>query len=83
MQKITTEPLPQQFQQKISNCIESHDVLYVNQEKDVNFVVIGIEDWKAIEETVFLNKIPNLVESIHQANKEPLEQGTALEDLDW
>jgi PHD/YefM family antitoxin component YafN of YafNO toxin-antitoxin module len=48
-----------------------------------HFVVLGEKDWKAIEETLYLNQFPGLTESINDAANEPLDQGTALEDLDW
>jgi hypothetical protein len=45
---------------------------------------IGVEDWQAIEETIFLNRIPGFVESVHQAYQEILEDGgVPLEELDW
>jgi antitoxin YefM len=83
MLEITANNLPEHFQQKINHCVESHEVLYVNRTEGEYFVVIGAEDWRAIEETIFLNKIPELVKSIHQAHQEPLEQGTPLKELDW
>jgi PHD/YefM family antitoxin component YafN of YafNO toxin-antitoxin module len=45
--------------------------------------VLGAEDWRAIEETIYLNQIPGLVDSIHKAANEPLEKGTLLEKLRW
>jgi len=39
--------------------------------------------WKAIEETLYLNQFAGLVESIHDAASESLDEGTRLEELDW
>ena len=83
MLEITANNLPQNFQQKINYCVENHEVLRVNRIEGEYFVVIGVEDWRAIEETLYLTKIPGFAESIHQANQEPLEQGTLLKELDW
>jgi antitoxin YefM len=83
MREITADNLPLDFQQKVNHCVSNHEVLHVNGTEGKYFVVIGAEDWRAIEETLFLNKIPGLVESIHQAHQEPLEQGTSLKELDW
>ena len=69
------------LQQQVARCIESHDVLHVKQAEGESFVVIGAEDWQAIEETLFLNRIPGLVESIHQEVLE--EGGVPLKELDW
>ena len=67
----------------IDQTIANHQVLKVKRKNGENFVVIGEKDWKAIEETLYLNQFPGLVESIHEADSEPLEEGTTLEDLDW
>ncbi|WP_353569893.1 type II toxin-antitoxin system Phd/YefM family antitoxin [Candidatus Albibeggiatoa sp. nov. BB20] len=83
MLQTTAIQLQKNLQQEIKPCIENHEILHVNQHDSENFVIISASDWRAIEETLFLNQIPNMVESIHEAAAEPLEQGTCLEDLDW
>jgi len=61
----------------------NHEVLKVKRRNGENFVVIGEKDWKAIEETLYLNQFPGLAESIRESANEPLEEGTPLEELDW
>lgn len=39
-----------------------------------NAVLISEDDWKAIEETIYLNQIPNMAESILNGAKEPLSE---------
>ncbi len=63
--------------------ILNHEVLKVKRRSGENFVVIGEKDWKAIEETLYLNQFPDLVKSIRASAKEPIEKGTPLEELDW
>jgi antitoxin YefM len=48
-----------------------------------NAVLISEQDWKAIQETLYLQSVPGLLESIHQSAKEPLEECVRLEDLEW
>jgi hypothetical protein len=36
-----------------------------------------------MEETLYLNQFPGLVESIHHAAAESLDEGTPPEELDW
>ena len=38
-----------------------------------NAVLILEDDWNAIQETLYLNSIPGMAESIVEAGKEPLE----------
>ena len=42
--------------------------------KKGNAVLISEDDWKAIQETLYLNSIPGMAESIIQAGMEPLEE---------
>jgi len=84
MLETTVDYLHKNLQQEVSRCLESHEVLHVKQAEGESFVVIGAEDWQAIEETLFLNRIPGLVGSIHQAHQEVLEEGgVPLKELDW
>jgi PHD/YefM family antitoxin component YafN of YafNO toxin-antitoxin module len=83
MLQTTIDNFHQNLQQEVDNCIENHEILHVNRQQGEDFVVISATDWRAIEETLFLNKIPGLVASINQAAQEPLDQGTLLKDLDW
>lgn len=39
------------------------------------------EDWEAIQETLYLQAIPGMVDSIRQAREESVE--AASEELDW
>lgn len=46
-----------------------------------NAVLVGEDDWQAIQETLFLASVPELTESIRQARAEGVEAGS--QDLDW
>lgn len=46
-----------------------------------NAVLVSEADWQAIQETLFLESVPGMVESIRQARDEGLEAGSV--DLDW
>ena len=46
-----------------------------------NAVLIGEADWRAIQETLALQAVPGLAESIRQARAEGIEAGST--DLDW
>lgn len=49
--------------------------------KKASAVLISEEDWKSIEETLYLTSIPGMRESIKRGLKEPLSQATAK--LKW
>ncbi len=83
MIETTANHFRQHLKTQIDECITTHDVLRVTRRNGENFVVLGEGDWKAIEETLYLNQFPGLVQSIHNAAQEPLEEGTAFEELEW
>ncbi len=83
MRETTANMFRQQLKSEVDNCVANHEVLRVKRRNGENFVVIGEADWQAIEETLHLNQFPGLVQSIHEAAKEPLEEGVPLEELEW
>ncbi|WP_292661194.1 type II toxin-antitoxin system Phd/YefM family antitoxin [Nitratifractor sp.] len=64
----------------IDETAESHEPVIITGKRH-NAVMLSLEDWKAIEETLYLNAIPGLVESITEAKNSPDEEFS--EDLDW
>jgi antitoxin YefM len=46
-----------------------------------NAVLIGEEDWRSIQETLYLTSIPGMVESIVEGMKTPSEE--LAEKLEW
>lgn len=61
---------------------KSHIPVLLTGKKN-NVVIISAEDWRAIEETIYLNSIPGLADSIKQAREEPLSEGVELKDVNW
>ncbi|VEN73052.1 Antitoxin [Candidatus Desulfarcum epimagneticum] len=83
MREISANEFRKRLKSWVDETISERRVLKVNRRNGQNFMVIGEDDWRAIEETIYLNGIPGLVESIHEADREPLEHGIHLEDLEW
>jgi PHD/YefM family antitoxin component YafN of YafNO toxin-antitoxin module len=46
-----------------------------------NAILLAEEDWRSIQETLFLHSIPGMVESIQKARKDGIEKGSGK--LDW
>lgn len=46
-----------------------------------NAVLVGEDDWQAIQETLFLESVPGLTESIRQARAEGVDAGS--QELGW
>jgi antitoxin YefM len=83
MSETTANEFRKTLKSQVDRTIADHEVLKVKRRNGEDFVVIGEKDWQAIEETLYLNRFPGLVESIHRADQEPLDKGTPLEKLDW
>lgn len=63
------ENIYQLIQEVNDNCVP---VIITNNEGK-NAVLIGEEDWRAIEETLYLVSIPGMAESIIDGGNTPLE----------
>jgi len=55
----------------------------ITNNKGRNAVLIGEEDWRAIEETLFLMSVPGMAESILEGGKTPLEECLTEDEVGW
>ena len=56
--------------QIVSEVNESSQPITITNNRGKNAVLIGEEDWKAIQETLYLNSIPGLSQSILASKEE-------------
>ena len=59
---------------------QSHEPVHVIG-KNGAVVMVAEDDWKAVEETLFLTSIPGMRESIIKGMQEPIEK--CSDTLDW
>jgi len=59
---------------------DSHEPVIISGKRN-NAVLISEEDWRAIQETLYLDAIPGMRESILDGMKEPLSE--SVSDPDW
>lgn len=64
----------------IDEANDSHQPIYIKSKRK-NAVLIAEEDWRAIEETLYLISIPGIRESIREGLNTPLDECTR--ELDW
>ena len=48
-----------------------------------NAILVSEQEWNEIQETLYLQSIPGMVESIHQAAATPIEDCIDVKDIDW
>jgi antitoxin YefM len=82
MQSFTIQEAQDNLSNLIDDVAKGHLPIAISSDFN-DAVLISKEDWDAIQETLYLNQIPNLVESIKQSSHEPLEDCIRLEDLEW
>jgi antitoxin YefM len=58
----------------------SHEPIVITGKRG-NAVLISEDDWRSIQETMYLLNIPNMRESIREGLVTPIEE--CKEDLDW
>ena len=59
---------------------DSHEPVIISGKRN-NAVLISEEDWQAIQETLFLDAIPGMRESIIEGMKEPISESS--KELGW
>ena len=74
-----------------SDCNFSEIIAEINQknqpilleETTGKAVLISEQEWNAIQETLYLQSIPNMVESLHEGASTPIEECVDVNDIDW
>ena len=69
--------------QLISDVNANCQPVTITNNKGRNAVLIGEDDWRAIEETLFLMSIPGMSESIIEGGNTSLEECLSEEEVDW
>jgi prevent-host-death family protein len=64
----------------IEQTTKSHEPILITGEKS-NAVILSQEDWKAIEETLYLNSIPNMANSIQESMN--ADDSEFSENIQW
>jgi antitoxin YefM len=83
MTQMTLSEFRKNLNKTLDQCAAKHEAQRIVRRNGEDAVVLSASDWSAIEETLYLNQVPGMVESIHDAHREPLSEGTPLEKLDW
>jgi antitoxin YefM len=64
----------------VENLAETHEPVHITG-RSSSAVLIGEDDWRSIEETLYLQSIPGMRNSIAKGMKEPLQKGSTK--LEW
>ena len=80
MTTVTATKARSKLYSLIDEANESHEPIQITGKRG-NAVLVSEEDWRSIQETLYLQSIPGMVESIQKAREEGIEE--ASEELNW
>ena len=62
---------------------ESSEPVTLTNNRGKNAVLIGEDDWNAIQETIYLNSIPGMTESLIKGKNTPIEECLSENEVEW
>jgi prevent-host-death family protein len=80
MPTVTATEARAKLYRLIDQAASSHEPIVITG-KRANAVLISEDDWRAVQETLYLLSIPGMRESIREGLETPVEE--CVEDLDW
>jgi len=80
MATLTATEARKRLYSLVDDVAESHDPIQIVGKRN-SAVLVSEEDWRAVQETLYLSSIPGMRESIRQGLKTPVEE--CGEELDW
>lgn len=83
MRTIAATRLRENLYRTMQRVNDDSEPLLVTSAKGKGVVLLGEDDWAAIEETLYLSSIPGFVDSVRDAAAEPIEEAVHPEELDW
>jgi len=80
MTSITATEARKRLYSLVDEVVESHEPIRISGKRN-SAVLISEEDWRAIQETIYLISIPGMRASIRKGLKTPVERCTG--ELKW
>lgn len=80
MSTLTATEARKRLYSLVDDVAESHDPIQIVGKRN-SAVLVSEEDWRAIQETLYLSSIPEMRKSIREGLKTPVKK--CEEELDW
>jgi antitoxin YefM len=80
MPTVTATEARAKLYRLIDQAASSHEPIVITG-KRANAVLISEDDWRAVQETLYLLSVPGMRESIREGLATPVDE--CAEDLDW
>ena len=83
MRHITANTAQKDFNNILDSVTRYNEPIIIVSDEDKVGVLLSIEEWNGIQETLYLQSIPGMVDSIKAAAEEPLEDGINASEVDF
>jgi len=83
MRHLTANTAQKDFVNIIDSVTRYNEPVTIVSDDDKTVVLLSIEEWSNIQETLYLQSMPGMVESIKSAAAEPLDEGIDASDVDF
>lgn len=83
MTSISVTKARENIYQILADVNHDSQPITITNSRGKNGVLISEEDWNAIQETLFLNSIPGMTESIIKGGNTPLEECLSEDEVEW
>ena len=80
MTSISATEARKQLYKLVDHVSDSHEPVQITGKRG-NAVLVGEDDWRAVQETLYLVSIPGMRESIREGMAAPIEE--CADELDW
>jgi len=81
MQHITTNTAKKEFADIFENVTRYNEPVAIVSDDSQVAVLMSMDEWSGIQETLYLMSIPGMVKSIKDAANEPLEDGIDASEI--
>ena len=80
MTTLTTSEASKRLEEVLDDLAESHEVVQIAGQRHCG-VLVSEDDWRAIQETLYLTSVPGMRSSIVEGLRTPVEH--CAKELDW
>ncbi len=83
MNAINITKARENIYQLLNDVNESGMPVTITNARGKNGVLIGEDDWNAIQETLYLNSVPGMAESLERGKATPVDECISEDEVDW
>ena len=83
MKHVTTNTAQEDFAGLFDSVTRFNEPVTIVSEQNQAAVLISMEEWTGIQETLYLLSFPGMAESIKAAAAEPIEEGIPASEVDF